>query len=115
MEQSQNEMLTFKNGGCWELNSGPLEEQTVLLTTEPSSQPLSRIFKKSICTQYRSVSYEFQFAHGWKFPNCKIRNLKDNMIHDYIYHLPKIQLRAKFTTACNHFSLLHLYTFILHH
>jgi len=26
--------------GCWELNSGPLEEQLVLLTTEPSGQPL---------------------------------------------------------------------------
>ena len=26
--------------GCWELNSGPLEEQSVLLTTEPSLQPL---------------------------------------------------------------------------
>jgi cbb3-type cytochrome oxidase subunit 3 len=25
--------------GCWELNSGPLEEQPVLLTTEPSLQP----------------------------------------------------------------------------
>jgi hypothetical protein len=24
--------------GCWELNSGPLEEQTMLLTTEPSLQ-----------------------------------------------------------------------------
>jgi hypothetical protein len=26
--------------GCWELNSGPLEEQSVLLTTEPSLQAL---------------------------------------------------------------------------
>jgi hypothetical protein len=26
--------------GCWELNSGPLEEQSVLLTSEPSLQPL---------------------------------------------------------------------------
>jgi hypothetical protein len=26
--------------GCWELDSGPLEEQSVLLTTEPSHQPL---------------------------------------------------------------------------
>ena len=26
--------------GCWDLNSGPLEEQSVLLTTEPSLQPL---------------------------------------------------------------------------
>jgi hypothetical protein len=24
---------------CWDLNSGPLEEQSVLLTTEPSLQP----------------------------------------------------------------------------
>ena len=24
--------------GCWELNSGPLEEQLVLLTAEPSLQ-----------------------------------------------------------------------------
>jgi hypothetical protein len=26
--------------GCWDLNSEPLEEQSVLLTTEPSLQPL---------------------------------------------------------------------------
>jgi hypothetical protein len=25
--------------GCWELNSGPSEEQSVLLPTEPSHQP----------------------------------------------------------------------------
>ena len=25
--------------GCWELNSEPLEEQAMLLTTEPSLQP----------------------------------------------------------------------------
>ena len=30
--------------GCWELNSGPLEEQSVLLTTEPSLQPLCITF-----------------------------------------------------------------------
>ena len=26
--------------GCWELNSGPLVEQSVLLTIEPSLQPI---------------------------------------------------------------------------
>jgi hypothetical protein len=26
--------------GCWDLNSGPLEEQSVLVTTKPSLQPL---------------------------------------------------------------------------
>jgi len=29
--------------GCWKLNSGPLEEQSVLLPTEPSLQPLSSL------------------------------------------------------------------------
>jgi hypothetical protein len=31
--------------GCWELNSGPLEEQPVLLTTEPSRQPAMMVLK----------------------------------------------------------------------
>jgi hypothetical protein len=30
--------------GFWELNSGPLEDQSVLLTAEPSLQPLKRTF-----------------------------------------------------------------------
>ena len=29
--------------GCWELNSGPLEEQSVLLITEPSLQPNTQV------------------------------------------------------------------------
>ena len=33
--------------GCWELNSGPLEEQSVLLTAEPSLQPLRQIFNQT--------------------------------------------------------------------
>jgi hypothetical protein len=31
--------------GCWELNSGLLEEQSVLLTAEPSLQSLNLMFK----------------------------------------------------------------------
>jgi hypothetical protein len=31
--------------GCWDLNSGPSEEQTVLLTTEPSLQLSIAIIK----------------------------------------------------------------------
>jgi hypothetical protein len=30
--------------GCWDLNSGPLEEQSVRLTAEPSLQPLHNGF-----------------------------------------------------------------------
>jgi hypothetical protein len=33
--------------GCWELNSGPLEEQSLLLTVEPSLQPLDFILDYS--------------------------------------------------------------------
>ena len=33
--------------GCWELNPGPLEEQCVPLTTEPSLQPLHIVFSFS--------------------------------------------------------------------
>jgi hypothetical protein len=31
--------------GCWKLNSGPLEEQSVLLTTEPSLQPEPSLYR----------------------------------------------------------------------
>ena len=37
--------------GTWELNSGPLEEQSVLLTAEPSLQP-------PLQTSYRVISNE---------------------------------------------------------
>jgi hypothetical protein len=40
--------------GCWELNSGPLEEQSVLLTTEPSLQPLSECSYGSTYSLYQS-------------------------------------------------------------
>lgn len=33
--------------GCWEPNSGPLQEQSVLLTAEPSLQPWSRVFSQA--------------------------------------------------------------------
>ena len=30
--------------GCWDLNSGPLEEESALLTTEPSLQPNNNFY-----------------------------------------------------------------------
>ena len=35
----QKEASDLIMGGCWDLNSGPLEEQSVLLPDEPSGQP----------------------------------------------------------------------------
>jgi hypothetical protein len=40
--------------GCWELNSGPLEEQSVLLTAEPSLQP--SLFVLICCFSPEAVS-----------------------------------------------------------
>jgi hypothetical protein len=33
--------------GCWELNSGPLEEQSLLSTYEPSLQPIKGFLKRA--------------------------------------------------------------------
>jgi hypothetical protein len=38
--------------GCWELNLGPLEEQSVLLTAEPSLQPPNFYFLKRVAPSY---------------------------------------------------------------
>ena len=38
--------------GCWELNTGPLEEQSVLLTSEPSLQPQTLSFSKLLVIHY---------------------------------------------------------------
>jgi hypothetical protein len=48
--------------GCWELNSGPLEEQPVLFTAEPFLQPLKLIyFLKSLGTNKFCSVYNKQF------------------------------------------------------
>jgi hypothetical protein len=56
-------------GGCWERNSGPLEEQQACLTNEPSLQPLH-----SIETFYFVVSHsveEMIHMHGSKSKYCE--------------------------------------------
>jgi len=46
--------------GFWELNSGPLEEQSVLLTTEPSLQPCNASLNPSLILlcSYRGCPYD---------------------------------------------------------
>jgi hypothetical protein len=54
--------------GCWDLNSGPSEKQSVFLTTEPSLQPLHFFFffnhiklekrrSRNVLTQHRSSTH----------------------------------------------------------
>ena len=44
--------------GCWDLNSGPLEEQSVLLTAEPSLQPVMATFNCQLTTIYSQLGEE---------------------------------------------------------
>ena len=50
--------IIVSHHGCWELNSEPLEEQSVLLTTEPSLQPVVGL---SYLSFYFSISYLYKF------------------------------------------------------
>ena len=52
--------------GCWELNSGPLEEQSVLLTSEPSLQPLCFSFRH-IQSGWRDGSAVKGLAHNHQY------------------------------------------------
>ena len=51
--------------GCWELNSGPLEEQSVLLTTEPSLQFPETLFSQPSVTRSDSL-----FWSVWRQLQC---------------------------------------------
>jgi hypothetical protein len=48
--------------GCWDLNSGPSEEQSVLLTAEPSLQPLNQ-FLNNDCPFYAWVPPMLDIHH----------------------------------------------------
>jgi hypothetical protein len=42
LQKRESDLITVGCGppcGCWDLNSGPVEEQSVVLTSEPSLQP----------------------------------------------------------------------------
>jgi hypothetical protein len=64
--------------GCWDLNSGPSEEQSVLLTTEPSLQPLTIILLITQLWGY-CLSYEAFFKGSQNGPFS--RNLQSRMAH----------------------------------
>ena len=78
--------------GCWELNSGPLEEQSVLLTVEPSLQsvnslscrswlsllPLQVVFKWEIITCHINANYNpscLQLTLPWHLFSCASESL----------------------------------------
>ena len=67
------QMVVKSPSDCWELNSGPLEEQTVLLTTETSLQFLPssnsyirKTFNWSVL-QVQRVSSLSSWQEGWQY------------------------------------------------
>jgi hypothetical protein len=48
---------------CWELNSGPLKEQSVLLTMKPSLQPL--IFLIIMYVSVLPTHVSVHYVHAW--------------------------------------------------
>jgi hypothetical protein len=58
--------------GCWELNSGPLEEQSVLLTTEPSLQPSLYRHTAFEGVQSEGPLAENQSSEGHKVFGCPL-------------------------------------------
>ena len=69
--------------GCWELNSGPLKEQSVLLNSEPSFQFLKNIFKaikilkerleqtcKKIRDLFKTKQNKTKLAHSFREKSC---------------------------------------------
>jgi hypothetical protein len=55
--------------GCWDLNSGPLEEQSVLLPDEPSRQPRSNLLRLEFfflsVILLKSIQAIFFFINGF--------------------------------------------------
>jgi hypothetical protein len=66
--------------GFWELNSGPIEEQSVLLTTEPSLQSQKELLRIKFC-----VTFSFSICKTWdssvkrkSWLNCHVIEINDN-------------------------------------
>jgi hypothetical protein len=51
-------LMVVSHNGCWEMNSGPLEEQSVLLITEPSLQPLKFTLMKNVLMKRKKLRKE---------------------------------------------------------
>ena len=56
--------------GCWELNPGPLEEQAMLLTSEPSLQPSNYVLIDFFASLYVICCYSCFAAQHLNIFDC---------------------------------------------
>jgi hypothetical protein len=56
--------------GCWEVNSGTLEEQSVFLPAEPSYQPPHYLFLIGILCQLKNMTQKEPWKCIKEFEDC---------------------------------------------
>ena len=62
--------------GCWELNSGPWEEQPVLLTTEPSFQSWNRPWSVKINARAQQKDSIIVFPQTLFISMCQMQGIR---------------------------------------
>jgi hypothetical protein len=100
--------------GCWELNPGPLEEQSVLLTAEPSLQPLYRVLLSQFSRLFVLQRVSF-WLHCFMLPGCAhpprsyLRFSKGTHTHTHT-HIHTGQHTHTYTHRTTHIHTTHTYT-----
>ena len=92
-------LQTHQKSGCWELNSGPLEEQSVLLTSEPSLQHFNFLTYKK---QSKAHTHTHTHAHTYTHST----NYQDSIYFACLFSF----LRDFVPQGCLPFSNLWVYT-----
>ena len=83
--------------GCWELNSGPLEDQTVLLTSEPSLHPPPCCFlfyrMLEFWWHHRSQEITWLCRGGWDVSRNTYRNGGLHLGFKHVFQILNLFLR----------------------
>lgn len=93
--------------GCWELNLGPLDEQTVLSTAGPSLQPHQSSFmsrlqsqpgfsENSVYTHMRAKSRHSTTVQDWRNPGTEMSSSEDDALCPFTYCCVPFILRQPF-------------------
>jgi hypothetical protein len=66
--------------GCWELNSEPLKKQSVLLTAEPSLQPLCHnLCTVQKCSAHRKIVMYNSLLCSYFWKNCSCKKWQNSL------------------------------------
>lgn len=98
---------------CWELNSGPQEEQTVLLTAEPSLQASVVILTPQLSCSTKSI---LQGYHSSSFSNvqcCSIQGYNLPFLYEQIMVSPNMVFIPMYINKISFLRLIHSTTYFM--